>query len=70
MKAASPALIALLNAAIAEGATSTLYSADLYTFTPISGPVIRLCTATSTPSTIRRIVIHAARSVPGIQKLI
>jgi hypothetical protein len=44
MKAASPALIALLNAAIAQGATSTLYSVDLYTFTPLNGPVIRLCT--------------------------
>jgi len=44
MKAASPALVALLNAAIAEAATSPLYSVDLYTFTPINGPVIRLCT--------------------------
>ena len=43
MKAVSPALAALLNAAIAEGATSTLYSVDLYTFTPNTGPVIRLC---------------------------
>jgi hypothetical protein len=45
MKAASPALAALLTAAIAEGATSQLYSADLYTITPNSGPVVRLCTA-------------------------
>lgn len=45
MKTASPALVALLNAAIAQGATSELYSVDLYTFTPLTGPVIRLCTA-------------------------
>jgi hypothetical protein len=44
MKTATPALTTLLNAAITEGATSQLYSVDLYTFTPVNGPVIRLCT--------------------------
>jgi hypothetical protein len=44
MKTATPALTTLLDAAIAQGAASTLYSVDLYTFTPVNGPVIRLCT--------------------------